>query len=674
MAETNPTESTIYRECLELFLQNGGRNILAIEREMRARGHAFHRRSLYSRGKRLGWIERFGWKQLCKCGTRNEKRGIETIGGNPTGREGVEKCGIENAEFGVKSADSQPTSANSEPPTGSPDFRAWLRTVSPNMNWHWRHVQHVCDQLDRFTRGEIKRLMLFLPPRHGKSELVTVRYAAWRIKRDPEMNVIVAGYGQRLANRFSRKIRNVLADSAAKEDAGFSSPHVSKGSFQQDAQDVQDKNTHGAHHCRDFETRGASEIPHSTSRLPHSTCPCCSPGHARRINTVAEWETHAGGGFRAVGVGGAVTGFGANLIIIDDPIKSRQQAESQTYRDRTWDWYNDDISTRLEPGGGIILIQTRWHEDDLAGRLLRDMEDGGDQWEVISLPAIAESKTESETEAGNATVVKGTFEQDSQDTQDEKVTRPDAEPQRQDHNIANGHPPGANSHPPTADWRSPGEALCPERYDIAALEKLRRQLGTYSYSALYQQTPTPRDGTLFKRHWFSRIVAAPPPGLKWARGYDLAVSTNADADYTASFRCAYGKDGTLYIDGGFRARIEYPDQRRYLLARLDEERDTQHGVETALHGQAFIQDLRREPGSRGSMLKGVKVGADKMTRALTWSPLAEEGKVALVRGPWNTEFIDEAASFPHGAHDDQIDAVSIAVQLLSQRKGGTFGF
>ena len=124
--------------------------------------------------------------------------------------------------------------------------------------------------------------------------------------------------------------------------------------------------------------------PQSAFRTPQSRA---------RLNTVAEWETGLGGGLRAVGVGGGITGFGADLVIIDDPIKSRSEAESKTYRDRTYEWFNDDLYTRLEPDARVILIQTRWHEDDLAGRLLKEMSDGGEHWDVISLPALAEEES-----------------------------------------------------------------------------------------------------------------------------------------------------------------------------------------------------------------------------------------------------------------------------------------
>jgi len=207
-------------------------------------------------------------------------------------------------------------------------FREWVRHTSPNLDWDARHLEALFQRLDKVTSGECDRLMVFMPPRHGKSETVTVHYAAWRMEQDPTTSVIIGSHSQKLADRFSRKIKRIAAE------------------------------------------------PHSALR--------------RRLNTASEWETGLGGGIRAVGVGGGITGFGANLVIIDDPVKSRAEAESKTYRERVWDWFNDDLYTRLEPDAAIILIQTRWHEDDLAGRLLKESEDGGEHWDVISLPALSE--------------------------------------------------------------------------------------------------------------------------------------------------------------------------------------------------------------------------------------------------------------------------------------------
>jgi predicted phage terminase large subunit-like protein len=340
----------------------------------------------------------------------------------------------------------------------------------------------------------------------------------------------------------------------------------------------------------------------------------------RRANAVDEWETIEGGGLRAVGVGGGVTGFGASLIIIDDPVKSRAEAESQTYRDNVWDWFNDDLYTRLEPNGAIILIQTRWHESDLAGRLLKEMSDGGEYWDVVNLPAIAE---------------------DEKDALD----------------------------------RKPGEALCPDRYDEKALEKLRRKLGSYSFSALYQQRPTPLDGGIFKRDWLvNNVVESLPADVKLVRSYDLAVSMRTTADYTASILGGFDKMGNFYIADCMRKRMEFPEQRRFIVDCMRREPRAEHGIELALHGKALVQELRRLPGIRATALRGIRVDEDKVTRALAWANLAEEGKLKLVRGPYLQDFIEEVCAFPNGKYDDQVDAVSLAVKMTTERKFRHAGF
>ena len=200
-------------------------------------------------------------------------------------------------------------------------------------------------------------------------------------------------------------------------------------------------------------------------------------------------------------------------------------------------------------------------------------------------------------------------------------------------------------------------------------------MGTYSFDALYQQRPVPRTGGLFKREWFSRVVDVAPQGLRWYRGYDLAVSTKTSADYTASFRCALDrKTGDLYIADGFRKRIEFPEQRRYIVDRIRTERNTEHGIESAIHGQAFVQELWREERLSRAAFRGVRVTTDKLTRALAWANRAEAGKVVLVRGPWINEFLDEVCAFPNARHDDQIDAVSLAVQMMDARKSVLYAF
>lgn len=566
-----------------VYLWHGGRQHKQIQQKMRELGWVkFHRTRLYSRRLRSrlveeGWPDRFGWKDaLIEQGVLPPRR--------ESGRE----------------------------------FERWLRDAFPEWTWTWSYQIYLYKKLARVTSGECKRLMIFMPPRHGKSETVTFRYTAWRLLRDQELNVIIGSYNQRLANKASRRIQRITE----MENAEF-------GLRNEEAENIE--------RCDETQSDNAKKNPHSAFRIPRS----------RPIRSVSEWETGGGGTVRAVGVGAGIAGFGASLVVIDDPVRNRADAESETYREKVWDWFNDDIYTRLEPKGSIILIQTRWHEDDLAGRLLRETEEGGEEWEVVRLPAIAVEKDQEE------------FKQDRQDGSGVNQVHP----------VHRVESPKRRS----TDWRNPGEALCPERYDVKALERIRRKLGSYAFEALYQQDPAPAKDVKFKREWFRQIVDAPPKFLRWKRGYDLAVSLKTTADYTASFRCAYDGQGNLYIADGFRARIEYPEQRRYIVERLQVERDTEHGVEAALHGKALIQDLRRDRANRAFAFKEITVAADKLTRALAWLNLAEAGKLFLVRGPWIDEFVDEVARFPHGKHDDQIDAVSIAVSMLAKKEYRSVG-
>lgn len=362
------------------------------------------------------------------------------------------------------------------------------------------------------------------------------------------MRVIVGAYNQTLANKFSRKARRIAVE----------------------------------------------RIPLSSDRA-----------------AVEEWETAAGGGLRAVGVGGGITGQGGNLILIDDPVKSREEAESLAYRDRVWEWYKDDLYTRLEPDGAIVLTMTRWHEDDLAGRLMLEAQNGGEQWEVLNLPALAEE----------------------------------------------GDPLN----------REPGQALCPERYDVADLEAIKLVLGIRSFTALYQGRPQPAEGVMFKREWFKTVSKA-PDGLRWMRYWDLAASTKTTADYTASAEVALAEDGTLYVRNMIRGRWEWPDAKKIIVSTMLSGNGTQHGIEEAMHGLAAVQELRRDRTLANVVLRGIRVDKDKVSRALSWAARAEAGKVRLVEGSWVAGFLDEICAFPQGSHDDQVDTVSGGNQMLSGRQ------
>jgi len=287
---------------------------------------------------------------------------------------------------------------------------------------------------------------------------------------------------------------------------------------------------------------------------------------------------------------------------------------------------------------------------------LNESKNGGEQWEVVSLPAIAQ--------AGNADAL----------VRDEPKGRKSPASKRLFSNAPAFVADEGIRVPNDPLGREPGDALCPDRYDIPALRRIEKKLGSYSFAALYQQNPVPIDGGIFKRTWFTRIVDNAPDDLKWFRGYDLAVSTRTTADHTASVRCGMDTQGNIYIADGFRSRIEYPEQRRFVIERMQDERDTAHGVESALHGQALVQDILREAKLFHVVPRAIRTDTDKVTRALIWAAKAEAGKVILVRGPWIEDFIEEICTFPNGAHDDQVDATSLAFRMMTERKKVSAGF
>lgn len=435
----------------------------------------------------------------------------------------------------------------------------WLHGVSPKFTWNWRHLLLLQTYLRNVAEGKIKKLMIWMPPRHGKSELATIRFPVWWLERDPSQRVIIGAYNQTLANKFSRKIRKIA----------------------QERIDI------------DQERRA-----------------------------VDEWETEAGGGIRAVGVGGGITGMGGNLIVIDDPVKSRKEANSITYRNAAYDWYTDDIYTRREPGGAIIIIQTRWHEDDLCGRILAMEEEklGTDEgWTILNLPAICESG-------------------------DDPLNR------------------------------QIGEALCPERFNEEQLLDIKRVLGR-GFDALYQQRPVEQEGGFFKRSWFRFVNELPNNPMKWMRYWDKA--STPDGDYTAGVLIAQDKATKLfYIVDVVRAQL-YPHARDQLMLKTAYNDRERYGNVKIRHEQ--------EPGSSGidsakatsALLAGFPVKAiratgKKIIRAEPFQGQCESGNVLILRSSWNTEYIDELCSFPQGKNDDMVDASSGAFNELVKSRAVIF--
>jgi len=327
------------------------------------------------------------------------------------------------------------------------------------------------------------------------------------------------------------------------------------------------------------------------------------PVHLGEARAVKSWriEGHRGG-LLAVGVGGGITGQSAKLILIDDPVKNRAEANSLTVREGIWGWYTSSARTRAEADTAIVLIMTRWHEDDLAGRLLRqaELDPTADQWEVLHLPAL------------------------------------DGE----------------------------GRALWPERFPVAELQRIKASIGSWDFEALYQGRPRPLEGAIFKREWF-KVVDRAPEGLRWVRFWDLAVSVKATADYTCGARVALAGDGTLYVADVIRGRWEWPEARRIIVQAAVADGGGEIGLEKVAFQLAAVQELRREAALVHCAIREVEPDKDKLARALPWAARAEAGKVALVAGSWAGAFLTEVCDFPFGEHDDQVDAVSGAVQMLA---------
>jgi predicted phage terminase large subunit-like protein len=306
---------------------------------------------------------------------------------------------------------------------------------------------------------------------------------------------------------------------------------------------------------------------------------------------------------QTAGVGGPITGKGANLLIIDDPVKNAEEAASETMRNKAWDWWTSTAYTRLEPQGAVIVIQTRWHQDDLAGKMLTDMAQGGERWRVVNMPAISDD----------------------------------------------------------------GQALWPERYALESLLVIKRTMSSYFFSALYQQRPTPPEGSKFKREWF-HVVRSLPDGVRKAVRFWDKASSEGKGDYSAGCLVAQ-HEGLFYIAD--MARGQWSDLKREDMIQLCAEKDRNRF-------QNISTWVEQEPGSGGKdsaaatirRLAGHNIRADRVSgdKELRAGPLAaqcEAGNVRLVAGPWNSAFLDEMCMFPHGTHDDQVDAASGAFNKIT---------
>ncbi|MFQ5433982.1 MAG: phage terminase large subunit [Anaerolineae bacterium] len=437
----------------------------------------------------------------------------------------------------------------------------------------------------------IGRLMIFMPPRHGKSRVVSGSFPAWFLGRNPDRRVVLASYGAALASQFGRQVRNLIEDSAWQAVFG---------------------------------TRSGLPQPVQISR---------------ESRAVDNWNLEGfRGGMIAVGVGGALTGRGADLLVIDDPVKDRIEVESKTRREALWDWYTSTAYTRLEKGGAIVLMHTRWHTDDLAGRLLRRMmeEEGADRWTVLNLPATAEDWAE--------------------------AVEPD--------NVVQALREGWwMSVDPLG--REPGAALWPQKFNPETLDRIRANIGGYEWDALYQQRPRPVEGALIKAHQIIRIRRDEvPEGLTRCRYWDLAVSGREEADYIVGALVGRSKKGALYIINIARFPGPWADARREMVqVMLADPPEVEQGIEVVGQQAGYYQELTRDEALQGRIVRAVNPSrqGNKEVRANVWGSRIPEGLIYMVIAPWNDDFVSEAIAFPRGRYDDQVDGVSGAVQMLGER-------
>jgi len=417
------------------------------------------------------------------------------------------------------------------------------------------HLDKLDEALERVERGELKRLMVFMPPRHGKSEKTSIRFPAWALGKNPERSIVQASYAEGLALKHSRAARDVVTT----EEFELLFPDV--------------------HHRPERRTQ---------ERLP----PPMQQAH--------EWGTKQGGSYYAVGVCGGLTGRGYDIGIIDDPIKDDIEAESLTYRERVWQWYTKVFRTRAEPGAAIILIMTRWHEDDLAGRLLKQQKEDplADQWEILHLPALDEQE----------------------------------------------------------------RALWPARYDTPELLKTKASIGPYAFAAEYQGTPSPEKGNIFLKEWWKWYDELPAMLDEMAQTWDM---TFKEAGTSMVVGQVWGRKGAdKYLIDEVRGKMDFPatlesfeEFTRYwpqAIAKL---------VEDKANGPAIIASLKNKIAG----IIAVNPRGGKVARARAASPEVHAGNVWLPKDqPWAVDFVDECATFPHGAFDDRVDAFT---QMLAAWQG-----
>jgi predicted phage terminase large subunit-like protein len=423
---------------------------------------------------------------------------------------------------------------------------------------HGRHHALMARKFEEIAEGKTKRLIINMPPRHTKSEFASFMLPAWFLGKFPGKKIIQCSNTAELAVGFGRKVRN-LVDSEV--------------------------------YAKIF------------------------PNVALRSDSKAagRWSTNANGEYFAIGVGGTVTGKGADLLIIDDPHSEQEAALASadpSVFDKVYEWYTSGPRQRLQPGGSIVVVMTRWSKRDLTGKILQAMTDrDGDEWEIIELPAILPSE----------------------------------------------------------------KPLWPEFWSYDELSKLRIELPLSKWSAQYQQNPTSEEGALVKREWWMEWEAENPPYCQFViQSWDTAFTKNERSDYSACttwgvfYKDENENDPHIILLDALKERMEFPELKARALEYYQEWQPDAFIIEAKASGAPLIFELRR---------MGIPVqeftptrGNDKISRLNSVTDLFASGKVWAPRKRWAEEVIEEMAAFPNSDHDDLVDSSTQA--LIRFRKGG----
>lgn len=440
---------------------------------------------------------------------------------------------------------------------------AWLATSISKKQWIFApHLQLIDRYIMEAVRKGSTKIMINMPPRHGKSEFISKYLPFWYLGNYPDNRIILASYGGEFASSWGKKVKEMI------------------------------------------EMYGNLIFGIGIDKSLRSS-------HNFKI------KDHSGS-MNCIGALGQITGKGADLMIIDDPVKNDAEANSSVYRDNIWQWFTTTAYTRLEPKGILIIVMTRWHEDDLCGRVIRkEGKRFKKNWIHLELPAIADEK--------------------------DRI------------------------------GREKGESLWPERYSKEKLEDIRKTMGNYWFAALYQQRPAPQDGAVFNSKYFkyfdimdgiydlkeSKVAAGKCPIYAVI---DLAVTVNERSDYTVIMVFAVTPQSEILLLDLIRQRIEGAEHLNLVKHIYQKWRPISIGIESVQYQIALVQSARRE----GIPVKELKPDKDKLSRALAIAARMEAGLVYFKDGsPWLEDLERELLNFPNSGHDDQVDAFAYTVYMIS---------